>query len=88
MYAYLEQAVGKYNRTLESNMENKRRSRYIPADVKGQVWAKCKGQCMYCGLRHCLDYDHIVPYSKGGPNTVDNLQLLCRDCNVRKGARL
>ena len=30
--------------------------------------------------------DHIVPWSKGGHTTSDNCQMLCRDCNPRKGA--
>lgn len=30
--------------------------------------------------------DHIVPWSRGGKTTMDNLQVLCKDCNVRRGA--
>ena len=29
--------------------------------------------------------DHVVPWSKGGHTTPDNLQMLCRDCNLKKG---
>lgn len=29
--------------------------------------------------------DHIVPWSKGGTTTADNCQMLCRDCNLKKG---
>ena len=32
--------------------------------------------------------DHIIPVSRGGGNEVDNLQLLCRACNLSKGARV
>jgi 5-methylcytosine-specific restriction endonuclease McrA len=32
--------------------------------------------------------DHIIPVSRGGTNDVDNLRLLCRSCNSKKGARL
>jgi 5-methylcytosine-specific restriction endonuclease McrA len=31
--------------------------------------------------------DHIVPWSRGGHTTADNLQMLCRDCNLKKGAQ-
>ena len=30
--------------------------------------------------------DHIAPWSKGGPTTPDNCQMLCRDCNLKKGS--
>lgn len=31
--------------------------------------------------------DHIVPWSKGGKTVPDNCQMLCRDCNLKKGAQ-
>ena len=35
-----------------------------------------------------LEVDHIVPEADGGPDTIDNLALLCGDCNVKKGREL
>ncbi len=35
-----------------------------------------------------LSLDHIYPWSLGGPDTVENLRVLCRSCNSRKGANV
>jgi len=45
--------------------------------------------CQYCGRRTpdvLLEVDHIIPKSKGGPDTIDNLVTACFDCNRGKGA--
>jgi len=52
--------------------------------VRRKVWIRNKGQCAACGSRKDLQYDYIVPISKGGNNTLDNLQLLCETCNQKK----
>ncbi len=56
----------------------------IPKDVQREVWQRDKGRCVECGSKENLEYDHIIPISKGGANTVRNLQLLCQECNRRK----
>jgi hypothetical protein len=61
----------------------------IPEHVKAAVFHRDKGTCRQCGyIGEYIEYDHVVPRSKGGQNTVENIQLLCRKCNLRKGARL
>lgn len=48
------------------------------------------GICPLCGEHFAIEEmhaDHIVPWSKGGKTTPDNCQMLCRDCNLRKGAQ-
>ena len=46
--------------------------------------------CPICGKHFEFEEmhaDHIVPWSKGGKTTPDNCQMLCRDCNLKKGAQ-
>jgi hypothetical protein len=63
-----------------------RNSRVIPQDVKIAVAARDGGRCRQCGSSQDLHFDHVIPWSKGGANTVNNIQLLCGPCNRRKGA--
>jgi RNA polymerase subunit RPABC4/transcription elongation factor Spt4 len=65
----------------------KARSRYIPKHVKDAVRKRDKNCCRKCGDDSYLEFDHITPYSKDAPNTVENIQLLCRKCNLAKGNR-
>lgn len=43
--------------------------------------------CVICGTKDNIVIDHIVPLSKGGTNTLDNVQPLCISCNSVKGNR-
>lgn len=45
-------------------------------------------RCVTCGSHVDLTCDHIIPESKGGPTTLDNLQTMCRRCNCSKGNRV
>jgi 5-methylcytosine-specific restriction endonuclease McrA len=57
----------------------------IPDDVRIFVWRRDEGRCAKCGSRENLEFDHIIPVSKGGSNTARNIQLLCEKCNREKG---
>lgn len=59
----------------------------IPSHVKRAVYLRDGGQCQHCYSGVNLEYDHKIPWSKGGGNNVNNIQLLCRKCNRRKGNR-
>jgi len=53
------------------------------------VFARDRWTCQYCGEeRSSLTVDHVIPRSKGGPSTWDNIVACCAPCNRRKGDRL
>jgi len=56
----------------------------IPESVRIQVWRRDGAKCSRCGSREDLEYDHIIPLSRGGSNTARNIELLCEECNRRK----
>jgi 5-methylcytosine-specific restriction endonuclease McrA len=43
--------------------------------------------CQYCGAKGALTLDHVVPQSRGGPDTWENLVAACAPCNQKKAAR-
>ena len=60
----------------------------ISQDVKDKVWNRDGGKCVQCGSNEKLEFDHIIPVSKGGANTYRNIQLLCEPCNRSKSAKI
>ena len=58
--------------------------------LKVQVLMRDGNRCRLCGVEcndglHNIHFDHIIPWSKGGETTLENLQVLCSDCNLAKG---
>jgi hypothetical protein len=55
-----------------------------------ELLRRYKFECPKCGNKEIdeLTIDHIIPVSKGGSDDVQNLQILCKPCNSRKGNRL
>lgn len=60
----------------------------IPEHVRNTVFHRDGGRCAQCGSSDYPEFDHRIPRSKGGQNTVENIQILCRRCNLKKGNRL
>jgi 5-methylcytosine-specific restriction endonuclease McrA len=52
------------------------------------VFARDDWTCQYCGARSNLTVDHVVPRSKGGASSWDNIVASCAPCNRRKGSSL
>jgi len=53
--------------------------------VSDRILKKFNHKCAYCGSQKNLEVDHIIPLSRGGRHDEDNMQILCRSCNRRKG---
>src|SRR4051794_27951935 len=54
------------------------------------LFARDNNRCQYCGKRFAtseLSLDHVVPRSRGGPATWENIVCACLKCNVKKGGR-
>ena len=59
----------------------------MPPVNRREVLRRDKHQCQYCGSRRNLTLDHVVPRSKGGKHSWDNVVTACASCNGRKGDR-
>lgn len=53
------------------------------------ITAEFNNRCVRCGIDAChaaIEKDHIIPLVMGGSDAAENLQPLCKRCNVTKGA--
>ena len=72
---------------------NRKRRRSIRVSVRFELMRRADYRCEMCGARARgnsgveLHIDHKVPVAHGGTNAIDNLWVLCRDCNLGKGVR-
>jgi hypothetical protein len=81
-------AVRRANQTIVYRDETEVERRRIPRDVRQRVWQRDGGRCVECGADQYLEFDHVIPVTKGGGNSEQNVQLLCRGCNLKKSAHL
>ena len=59
--------------------------KHIPKAVRDAVMERDNYTCVYCGSTNNPELDHNEAHAKGGSDDGDNLQVLCKDCNLRKG---
>ena len=56
----------------------------IPLSIQAKVLRRDGGKCVVCESKHNLQFDHIIPVSKGGSTSAKNIQLLCQTCHLEK----
>lgn len=59
----------------------------VPAVTRREVLRRDKHACQYCGSPRHLTLDHVMPRSRGGRDSWDNIVTACESCNSRKGNR-
>jgi 5-methylcytosine-specific restriction endonuclease McrA len=59
----------------------------VPPVNRREVLRRDKHTCQYCGSSKHLTLDHVIPRSKGGKHSWDNVVIACEQCNSRKGDR-
>lgn len=66
-------------------------NKYIHVPYRGvvltrqNIFKRDNGLCQYCGTDNDLTLDHLIPRSKGGKSTWNNLVTACKSCNAKKG---
>lgn len=60
----------------------------ITQELREAVLERDGHRCVDCGSNKRLCADHVIPESKGGATTIDNLQAMCRPCNSEKAAKV
>ncbi|WP_421699338.1 HNH endonuclease [Ancylobacter sp.] len=57
-----------------------------PAFTRFNVFLRDRFTCQYCYSREDLTFDHVIPRSRGGQTTWENVVAACSPCNLRKGS--
>ncbi len=76
--------VPSYIRLLQGSRE---RPWKLPAVNRREVFRRDHHRCQYCGATRDLTIDHVLPLSRGGGHTWENVVAACQSCNQRKGNR-
>ncbi len=67
--------------------------RHVPAAIRRTVWTRDEGRCAFVGVDgRChetgwLELHHVMPFARGGPTTLENLELRCRAHNAYEAER-
>lgn len=55
---------------------------------RAMIYKRDNHTCQYCGSKKSLTIDHVIPKSKGGQDTWENMVVACAPCNTKKGHTL
>ena len=75
------------NKKYKKNRRNKASSYTADPELRKKIFERDGEICCHCGATTDLTIDHIDPVVRGGEDTEDNIQILCRTCNSTKGGR-
>jgi hypothetical protein len=89
---YYVAIMGRYNADLAYYYKNSTKdkirltaSRYTSRkDIRKKVFDKYGKKCLCCNSTMDIQIDHVIPVFDGGKNELENLQPLCKKCNVTK----
>jgi len=56
--------------------------------TRALIYKRDDYECQYCGSKQDLTIDHVIPRSRGGQDTWENLVACCTSCNLKKGSKL
>lgn len=56
--------------------------------TRALIYKRDDHECQYCGSKKDLTIDHVIPRSKGGQDTWENLVACCTKCNLKKGNQM
>lgn len=73
-------------KNLKTSLEIKPNHIPVSRVLRFKVFKRDNYTCQRCGKKDDLTLDHIKPRLQGGENSLDNLQVLCKSCNIQKGA--
>ena len=55
---------------------------------RGMIYKRDGHKCQYCGATKSLTIDHVIPKSKGGDDSWENLVVACHSCNTKKSNKM
>lgn len=70
------------------SLKNYVRPNAIPAFTRFNLFLRDNFECQYCGSTKDLTFDHVIPRSKGGTSTWENVCAACSPCNLRKANKM
>jgi hypothetical protein len=81
-----ERELGRAHMLLGAEAAREHRRERPNAAMRRAVFERDGGACVECGSTFDIQYDHIIPFALGGSNNIENMQILCGECNRAKSA--